>query len=339
MNKTIIISLLAILTIGFETTCFASNNQELKIIENQEIISIEQVEDYKNSIKNEITSNDIRYKLLNVEQTENKCILTKDKEITEELIVTTNNKYNVLNLFETKKQVNEEDYSGILELQTDSVEIKVNDSYQEEYKVYLQKSYTDVTSNELNDIPKEIQKDGTTYYLINPVWNISNTEKVGDNDVPLTYNGIMYYEGVKVRTIIRNYIATVKYTGTLEKEVVESVSFNLKYEEIPKEANYTMPIVATTSGLIIFSGIILLRRKNVYIYNNKHGKWVLVKKINISKNNKLVDITPLVHATNKYKIRLSNMIYKELINTNITIKYFDKTFIYEIKNQEFEILV
>lgn len=261
MNKirTIGLSLLAILILT--TNCFAKAD-ELQTYEESKTISIEQALEYKNNIKNEISINNIGYQLTDIEEKENKKVLIRDKNLIENLIVNTNDRSNVLNLFESKKHINEEGYTGEVELQVDSLDIKVNESYQEEYKVYLQKKYNNVPSNELNDIPKQIKENGITYYLVKPVWNVSEKQQIGDNEVPVTYNGIMYYEGVKVRTIIKNYKATVSYTGTLEKEIVETVTFNMRYEKMQTQDNYIVPVVTTTSGIIIFSGIILLKRKN-----------------------------------------------------------------------------
>ncbi len=333
-----IVVLTIILITLFATTCFA-NSKELKTYVNTKTIPLENVTECERTIENEVLVDSINYKLENIEKIENRKTLTINKEIKKDIIVTTNNKYNVLNLFENKKEMSEDGYKGTLELQNDSLEIKVNDSYQEEYKVYLQKVYNDVSSNDINDIPKEIKKDGTTYYLVNPVWNISATEKVDSNDVPVTYNGTMYYEGVKIRTIVRNYKASVKYTGTLQKEIIDSVTFNVEYKEVPKKVNYVVPAITTTSGIIIFSGIILLKRKNVKIYNYNKEKYRLVKKVHINNKDAIIDIVPLKITSNKFKIVLSDSIYKELKNTNIKIKYFDRQFIYLIKNKEFEINV
>ena len=338
MSKIKISVLIIILITLFGTTCFA-NTKELKTYINTQTISVENVTEYEKTIENEIVVDNINYKLENTKKIENKKTLSINKEINEELIVTTNNKYNVLNLFTNKKETNEDGYKGTLELQNDSLEIKVNDSYQEEYKVYLQKVYNDVSSNDINDIPKEIKKDGTIYYLVNPEWNIATTEKIGNNNVPVTYNGTMYYEGIKVRTIVRNYKASVKYTGVLEKEIIDSVTFNIEYKEVPKEVNYVVPAITSTSGIIIFSGVILLKRKNVKIYKYDKEKYRLVKKIHINKKEAIIDIAPLKITSNKFKIVLSEKIYKELKGTNVKIKYFDKQFIYLIKNKEFEINV
>ena len=62
----------------------------------------------------------------------------------------------------------------------------------------------------LNDIPKEIKQNSTTYYLVNPVWNIAETEMVSNNEVPVKYNGTMYYEGVKTRTIYNKLYSNSK---------------------------------------------------------------------------------------------------------------------------------
>lgn len=338
MNKIKILTFTLLLIILISTNCFA-NSKELKTYINTETISVENATKYEKLIKDAIVVDNINYKIENIEKVENKKTLSINKEINEELIVTTNNKYNVLNLFENKKEINEDGYKGTLELQNDSLEIKVNNSYQEEYKVYLQRTYNNVSSNDINNIPKEIKENGTTYYLVNPVWNISTTEKVDNNDIPVTYNGTMYYEGIKVRTIIRNYKASIKYTGTLEKEIIDSVTFNVEYKEIQKEVNYTIPTIASTSGIIIFSGIILIKRKNAKVYNYNKGKYNLVKKLHINKKEPIIDIAPLKITSNKFKIVLSDNIYKELKDRNIKIKYFDKQFVYLIKDKTFEINV
>lgn len=344
MNRTRIAGLSLLLVLMFSTNCFAKTEiQELKIHEIDKTIPIENKLEYENNIKNEITVDGIKYQLKDVKTHENKATVTRSKEEKEQKIVTTGDKYNVLNLFQKSKQVGEDDYTGILELQMDSLDLQVNNSYIEQYKVMLKKEYNNVPENELNNIPKTIEENGTTYYLINPVWNISQIQKIDGQDIPCIYNGIMNYEGIKERRIINNYMATVTYSGILQKEETDSISFHLTYEEIPTEekTDYTIPIATTTAtGIVVFSGIIIYRRKNVYIYNDKNGRWKLVKKLHLNENERLIDITPITPSVSrKYRIVLSNKLYNDLLHSNITIKYFDKQYICEIKEKEFEILV
>lgn len=76
----------------------------------------------------------------------------------------------------------------------------------------------------------------------------------------------MKYEGIKERTIVKSYLATVTYKGILEKEEVNSITFKITYQEIPQEIteekpNY-IPIIATAStGIVVVSGILLWRKK------------------------------------------------------------------------------
>ena len=118
------------------------------------------------------------------------------------------------------------------------------------------------------------------------------------------------------------------------------MAYNIDYEEIPQEKTNYIPIVATTTaGIIFFSGIIIFKRKNATVYNFQNQEWKLVKKCHVSKSNKLIDVTPLTPMTHKYKIKLSTKAFNELLNDNVTIKYFDQQFIYKIKEKEFEIFV
>ena len=325
-----------------------ATDNNLKTFEEEKTIKVSQVEDYKKTLRQEINKDGITYKLENIVEKENIKVVYKNKEITKDLIVNTTDKDEVLDMFEQKLNVKEDEYTGTLKLDNPSISIKPNDSYREQYKVYYEEKYENVKSNELNDIPKTIKKDGIVYYLINPVWTVAETQNIDGQAVPVSYNGIMKYEAIKVRTIVSNYKATVKYSGELKKEVVDSVTFILQYEEIPidkgenenKQSNM-LPTVATTgTGIILCSGIILLSRKNVLIYNYKNNKWNLIKKTKIKNNETKINITPMrMEKSRKYKIVLNNRLFNKLRNQNIIIKYYDKQFICEVKEKEIEIMV
>lgn len=266
MNKTKIVGLSILLLTLFSTNCFATTDN-LKVHEINKTVSIEEAEQYRENIKNEITIDNVKYELQDITEQENKGIISEEKEQTKQKVVYTNNKYDVLNMFESKIEMTEDEMSGTLELQNNSLNLKVNDSYIEQYKVSLTKNYENVPSNELNDVPKIVKENGTTYYLINPIWTVSQVEKVEGQDVPIAYNGEMQYEGIKERTIIKSYLATVSYKGTLEKEEVDSISFEITYKEVPQEIteeespNYIPALATAGTGIVVVSGILLWRRK------------------------------------------------------------------------------
>ena len=326
-----------------------ATDNNLKTFEEEKTVEMNQIEEYKETLEQEISKDGITDKLEDIIEKENTKVVYKNKEVTKELIVNTNDKYEILNMFEQELNIKEDGYTGTLKIDNSSVTIEPNDSYKEEYKVYYEKEYKNVERNELNDIPKTIEKNDTTYYLVDPVWTVSKTQIIDGQDVPVLYNGIMKYEAIKERTVVTNYIATVKYNGKLEKEVIDTVTLTMKYTEVPTQKieekqenknNAVVPTVATGTGILICSGIILISRKNVSIYNYKNNTWKLVRKTKVKANEKIIDITPQnEELSKKYKIVLKNDLYNKWYGQNITIKYFDKQFIYNVKNSEIEIVV
>lgn len=337
MSKKILLSLSIIMMIlASLSVCFASSN--LKTLEKQITVDYKMSDDSYSKINKSLVENKTYYELEDVDRKDNLKTLTINYEVIDSKETTTNNLEKVIEMFNPTKDIEKDGYTGTITRDNSSLNISIKDSYKEEYKVYLQKTYNDVPSNELNDIPKEIKQNSTTYYLVNPVWNIAETEMVSNNEVPVKYNGTMYYEGVKTRTIITSYTATVKYTGTLEKQVPDTTTFTMKYKEV-KEYGYIVPTIVGTTGIIFVSGIILLKIKNTKIYNLQNGEYKLVKKVHIKKDKPFVDLTPVNFQTKAYKIILSKSLYKYLKGKTITFKYFDKQTNYSVTNREFEIIV
>lgn len=346
-SKILIIIFTVVITISILGTFseIQATEGKLEVWEEEQQVEVDKVKEYRENVEKEINKNGVTYKLKDISEQENKKTMSKNKEIEKDLIVNTTNRYDVLNMFKQEINIKENGYTGTLKINNVSLKIEENDTYKEEYKVYYEEKYENVKSNELNNIPKTIKKDGIVYYLINPVWTVSETQNIDGQEVPVSYNGIMKYEAIKVRTIVSNYKATVKYSGELKKEVVDSVTFILQYEEIPidkgenenKQSNM-LPTVATGTGIIIFSGIIFISRKNILIYNYQNNNWKLIRKIKAS--GKLIDITPQNNEiSRKYKIVLKNDLYNKWYGQNITVKYFDKQFICNIKENEIEIVV
>jgi len=332
------ISLIFLILTLIGTTCLAKGNRLKKMV-NEDVIPIVDSSNYRKNIKEEVTYDNVNYKLTNIKEVENKKELEIEKEIQKDLIVNTNNEKKILEQFEKSKTIVEDGYVGEIYIQNDTLKISDNESYKEEYKVQFQKKYNNVNSNELNNIPKEIKKEGIIYYLVNPMWDIAKTENIDGKEIPILYNGIMNYEGVKTRVIVKNYKATVKYSGILKKEITDSITFTREYEEVPKETNYFAPTVTTVGSIILFVGIVIIKRNNVklYNYNYKNNKYKLVKMIYIDSKKAFINITPLKTMSNKYKIVLSNKLYNKLKNSSIQIKYFDKNVNYIITQKEFEI--
>ena len=102
MNKTKIVSLSILLITLFSTNCFATTN-DLKLHEINKTVPIEEVEQFRKNIKNEITIDNVKYKLQNVSEYENKETKTQEKEEVKQKVVNTNDRReNVSNIRVTK---------------------------------------------------------------------------------------------------------------------------------------------------------------------------------------------------------------------------------------------
>lgn len=345
MNKKILLALgvtgLILVNVGFS---FATSPN---VIEKSKSVDYSVSQDYYNSIDKTIVENEKRYELQDIQRKDNLKTESKKYETTEEKIIDANYKSSAISFFDESRNIENDGFKGTISREDSSIELTPADSYQEEYKVYLQKKYVNVSSNELNNIPKELKENGLTYYLVNPVWDITETEDVDGNQVPVKYSGIMKYEGKDTRTIVTRYIAKIKYTGTLEKQIKDTTTFTAKYKEVEsskpetkKEENKVIPqAVVGTTGIICVCGIVLLNSKNVKIYNLIDGEYVLVRKAHLSESKMLVDLTPYNYQSRSYKIIVSKSLFKKIRGKNVKFKYFDKQYNYNIQNREFEVLV
>jgi len=125
LNKAKIVGLSILLLTLFSTNCFATTT-DLKVHKINKIVAIEDAEQYRENIKSEITIGNVKYQLQDVSEQENKGIVSREKEQVKQKIVYTNNKYEALNMFESKIEVVENEMQGTLELQNNSLDIKVN---------------------------------------------------------------------------------------------------------------------------------------------------------------------------------------------------------------------
>lgn len=135
------------------SVCFASS--DLRIVKKEYTVDYKMADAFYNLIEKNIIEDKVGYELNNIERTDNFKTLTREKEIIEEKVTNTNNLEEVIKLFNDTKDIEEDSYVGILKRDNSSLKVEIKDSYQEEYKVYLQKNYDNVSSNELNDIQKK----------------------------------------------------------------------------------------------------------------------------------------------------------------------------------------
>lgn len=318
-----------------------ADSLEKEIITKEYTVDNLNKEEFYKSLNSKIEENGKSYQLKSVNETENKETLEQNVEIEKSTIIQSNNVSELLDTVENQFDYETDGYKGKVIIDESSINIKENNVYTKEYKVYYEQKYYDLPTNDLINIPKTVKSNGIIYYLTNPIWYVAETTKINGQDIPSKYNAVMQYEGLKKENVIIDYIANYQYKGIITKQVTSSITYKVQYIEIIEEKqNNIMNIVATSStGGIIFVCFIIFKMKNAKIYNYKEGKYKLIKMVYIKDSDVVIDLANVKNTTNKFKIKLSNHLYNKLYDEKISFKYYDKIYRYKIQAKEFEITV
>ena len=97
-----------------------ATDNNLKTFEEEKTVEMNQIEEYKETLEQEISKDGITYKLEDIIEKENTKVAYKNKEVTKELIVNTNDKYEILNMFEQELNIKEDGYTGTLKIDNSS---------------------------------------------------------------------------------------------------------------------------------------------------------------------------------------------------------------------------
>lgn len=315
------------LVTGLLAMCLMSNvyaTDSNKII-NKEILKSEE-STFISSIQQEIEENDNKYKLFNYskqEDEENSKVVTAYKKD----IIKSNTKEAIINHFGNNLDYDDGEYSGTITLKDYDVKTISNGKYEaiDEKKI----NFSKYSKNDLDNIEKEKNINGTIYYLINVNWENDETEIIDGQEVPLTYKGTMIYQAVVTKNNPFSYEITVTYEGNVSKKDPMYL-YTLEYERVKEEpvvineekTDYTIPAIII-SGLGIALVIIYLIGKNtvqVYVKTDKGFK--LLKVVRLSKKNNLINLSNYKHktVTNMFAIKTTNRFYNKNKNMLIKIK-------------------
>ena len=315
------------LVTGLLAICLMSNvyaTDSNKII-NKEILKSEE-STFIPSIQQEIEENDNKYKLFNYskqEDEENSKVVTAYKKD----IIKNNTKEAIINHFGNNLDYDDGEYSGTITLKDYDVKTISNGKYEaiDEKKI----NFSKYSKNDLDNIEKEKNINGTIYYLINVNWENDETEIIDGQEVPLTYKGTMIYQAVVTKNNPFSYEIPVTYEGNVSKKDPMYL-YTLEYERVKEEpvvineekTDYTIPAIII-SGLGIALVIIYLIGKNtvqVYVKTDKGFK--LLKVVRLSKKNNLINLSNYKHktVTNMFAIKTTNRFYNKNKNMLIKIK-------------------
>lgn len=321
MNKSIKGSLVT----GLLVMCLISNvyaTDSNKII-NKSVLGSEE-STFVSSIQKEIEEDNVKYKLSDYskqEDEQNSKIVTAHKKD----IIKSNTKESIINHFGENLEYDNDEYFGTITLKDYDIKTISNGKYEaiDEKKI----NFSKYSRNDLDNIEKERNINGTTYYLINVDWENDDVENIDGQEVPTTYKGVMIYQAVVTRNNPFSYEITVTYEGVVSKKDPIYL-YTIEYEKIEDEPqaiieeknDYTVPTIIISGLGIALVIVYIIGRNTARVYVKTDNGFKLIRVVRLSKKNNTVNLSNYKHktVTNMFAIKTTNGFYNK--NKNMLIK-------------------
>lgn len=322
--KKIEIVALSLITI-FPMSCFASvltnvenyNEDGKEYIKKIYSVSSEEEEKFLSEIDTKFKVNNIEYEIVNKDK-RGGDYTEKINISTGKSVETNSNKLDdILRIIPSEIDYNENGYSGKYQLNMNSIKVENHFNGYRDVLVEETKIYENLDKNDLDNIPKQITKDGKTLDLITTNWQVVENIEIGENLVPSKFIAICNY--ATTQTILNpvTYSVTAQYDGIAEKPIKENYIYEITYKPIilekePKEDNNNYIVVGSIGTTAIILVLLFSKKKNVTIYNYQEKDWKELGKIALKGQTIKLDKYHYKAKTNRYRIVLDNKIVDKL---------------------------
>lgn len=311
--------------------CFATTNEEIFVKDNIEyikrtyIVSQEQENDFLLNLEKEFKIDKKTYQLDNSTKTGGDIIETIDINTTKTIKSDSNKTNKILEQLPEEIKYNKNDFKGTYKLDINSINVKTQYNGYKEYLVEDTKVYSNLDTNDLNNIPKQIMKDGMVLDLITTNWEVTETRQIQDNSIPSKYKATCYYATKKRVDNPLTYIVTAEYNGTADKVIENDFTYEITYKHISTDKNYIPTIILLSGTTLIVVVIFITRKKNVIIYNFQNKEWKEIGKQRLSKPIIKLDRYNYKVKSNRYKIVLDEKFINKHNGKMIKIKRQKRT--------------
>lgn len=202
------------------------------------------------------------------EYTETVTVSSESKELTAILPL----------LADTKAVTTEDGFTGTLKLDTGSITVEPAGYKNNSWTVSATRTYPNLSSMDLEYIPKTTTENGRTLNFSTVDWQTDNTENVDDDAIGDRFSAIVTYTGTASSRNVTGYTVTAQYSGEVEKVSLNKVQYvavfhgtplvvpEVEVEEAPK---IDWRYLAIPGGLIL---LCLAGFTAAKIKNRKKGK-------------------------------------------------------------------
>ena len=202
------------------------------------------------------------------EYTETVTVSSESKELTAILPL----------LADTKAVTTEDGFTGTLKLDTGSITVEPAGYKNNSWTVSATRTYPNLSSMDLEYIPKTTTENGRTLNFSTVDWQTDNTENVDDDTIGNRFSAVVTYTGTASSRNVTGYTVTAQYSGEVKKVSLDKVQYVAVFhgtpiapQEVAKESVMDCRYLAIPGGLVLLClvGFITAKIKNKRKGQNK----------------------------------------------------------------------
>lgn len=202
------------------------------------------------------------------EYTETVTVSSESKELTAILPL----------LADTKAVTTEDGFTGTLKLDTGSITVEPAGYKNNSWTVSATRTYPNLSSMDLEYIPKTTTENGRTLNFSTVDWQTDNTENVDDDTIGNRFSAVVTYTGTASSRNVTGYTVTAQYSGEVKKVSLDKVQYVAVFhgtpiapQEVAKESVMDWRYLAIPGGLVLLClvGFITAKIKNKRKGQNK----------------------------------------------------------------------
>ena len=193
--------------------------------------------------------------------TENVTVSSDSKELTAILPL----------LADTKEITTEDGFAGTLKLDTSTITVEPAGYKNNSWTVSATRTYPNLSSMDLEYIPKTTTENGRTLNFSTVDWQTDNTENVDDDTIGNRFSAVVTYTGTASSRNVTGYTVTAQYSGEVEKVSLDKVQYVAVFhgtpiapQEVEEAPVMDWRYLAILGGLVLLclAGFIVAKIKN-----------------------------------------------------------------------------
>lgn len=181
-------------------------------------------------------------------------------------------------LADTKEITTEDGFTGTLKLDTSTITVEPAGYKNNSWTVSATRTYPNLSSMDLEYIPKTTTENGRTLNFSTVDWQTDNTENVDDDTIGNRFSAVVTYTGTASSRNVTGYTVTAQYSGEVKKVSLDKVQYVAVFhgtpiapQEVAKESVMDWRYLAIPGGLVLLClvGFITAKIKNKRKGQNK----------------------------------------------------------------------